>query len=144
MPSLLRFDSITSNNLGARNFKLFPFGGRNWSVFRNGIVLLFSRKKAHTTFAGNFPRMILEEDGEIGESQTTYRLSVLEKYIDDAMTLVTPMMAIRYVNHVTKHYPACIDLKDLEVGKKLKERWPKLLLLTRIIFFPIEFSVFLN
>ena len=81
-----------------------------YSVPLNPIKSAWSQIKSQIkqTFAENFPKMILEEDREIGENQTTYRLRVLEKHIDDALTVVTPMNAIRYVNHVMKHYPACM------------------------------------
>ena len=51
-----------------------------------------------------------------GMTQTEYRLKHLETIIDESMPKISPTLCMKTCNHVQRHYPSVLSLKDLQMG----------------------------
>lgn len=49
-------------------------------------------------------------------TQTEHRMQFLERCIDTAVNSITPILCLKTCNHVQKHFPSVMQMKDLDMG----------------------------
>lgn len=86
-----------------------------YSAPLNPIEACWSGMKAEMkrTMSSTFWEMMRTEDGL---TQTEHRLRYLERRIDAAVPVITPLMCLKVCSHVQRHYASCLALEDLPMG----------------------------